>query len=113
MSYSIKLHKGRSFTGLVTAVTDEGAAYVPESGDIVRFAVCEDRNGTTVISKTLPYNDTDGGWELVIDPADTSTLDPGIYHYDIGIQFTNGGYEDLIELSDFVILPSASQFVSS
>lgn len=109
----IKLRKGRSLSAALTILTDEGEAYVPASGDTVRFAVCSDRDGTTVISKTLEYDSENEVWALELEPSDTSSLDAGTYHYDIGMQFSAGGYADVIELTDFVILPSASQFVSS
>lgn len=109
----IRLRKGRSLSAALTILTDDGEAYVPESGDTVRFAVCSDRDGTTVISKTLEYDSTDGVWALELEPSDTSSLEPGTYHYDIGMQYAAGGYADVIEYTDFVILPSASQYVST
>ena len=108
----IRLRKGRSLSAALTILTDEGEAYTPASGDTVRFAVCSDRDGTTVINKTLEYDSENEVWALELEPSDTSSLDAGTYHYDIGMQFAAGGYADVIELTDFVILPSASQYVS-
>lgn len=110
---AIEIRKGRTLSKSVTAITDSGEPYTPVTGDVVRFAVCEDRGGTVVISKTLEWDSTNQCWQLELDPADTSALEPGTYHYDIGIQFAAGGYADIIELTDFVILPSASQMISN
>ena len=39
----------------------------------------------------------------------TSSLELGHYYYDIAIDFSDGSFYDLVEWSEFDLLPSAAQ----
>lgn len=105
----ITLRRGRSLSRIVTAVTESGEPYVINTGDVVHFAVCDDRTDAVVIEKILEYDSESGGWKLKLDPADTINLSVGIYHYDIGLENADGDYDDIIEWNEFRVNKSASQ----
>ena len=74
--------------------------YIPEQGDIVRFAMSTKVDGCcrcheeeeTKLTKVIP-NDT---LVLRLDPVDTKVLDFGEYWYDIEISFADGRVDTFI-----------------
>ena len=98
---TITLTRGDSFYCHLD-LKQNGRAYTPDDGDVIRFALKKDYFDTNVlISQTIP-NDT---LILCLLPADTKTLAFGTYVYDIEITFENGDVDTFINEGKFVIAP--------
>lgn len=72
----------------------EGEYYSPEVNDAVRFIVRkkpEDKDA--LITKTIPHDTM----LLELEPADTSSLATGVYHYCCDITLENGEVYTFIE----------------
>lgn len=88
--------------------TGEFTPYVPQEGDVVRFAMKGAKmtpgnqdyvEKTPLILKVIP-NDT---LLLVLEPSDTKELKFGNYKYDIEITFANGEVCTFIDDADFIL----------
>ena len=91
---SITLTRGDTFKANIILTDSTGAPYVPQEGDVIRFAMKEDYgNGTPLIMKIIP-NDT---LLLKIEPEDTKHLRYGKYVYDIQITFDDGDVDTFID----------------
>lgn len=90
---TIILTKGDTARCLINIVVD-GEPYVPQEGDIVRFAVKKAYSSRPVlISKIVP----NGSQILTLNPADTKRLPAGDYVYDVEMTFANGDVHTFIE----------------
>lgn len=99
----ITLTRGDSFYCQLTLKSKDGTVYVPEEGDVIRFAMGRDY-GDPIITKVIP-NDT---MTLSLVPADTEELSFGKYVYDIEITFADGDVDTFINEAEFVIAPEVS-----
>lgn len=88
---TVKLH--------VELMDSENHEYIPQEGDVIRFAMKEDYNDAeTIIEKIIP-NDTQ---ILRIEPEDTKPLpQPSQYVYDIQITYANGDVDTFIDKAKF------------
>ena len=91
-------------------IYDGESAYVPETGDAIRFAMKHDRlnvSGTDYADTspllTVVIDPTDP--VLHLDPADTKTLGFGKYVYDIELTHADDSVDTFITASVFVIAP--------
>ena len=107
---SIELTRGDTLTATIAIKDSTGAAYVPAVGDVIRFALKHadmtlGRKGykdvNPLINKTIP-NDT---LILLLNPADTKTLDFGEYVYDIELTHASGAVDTFISNARFIIGP--------
>ena len=107
---TIKMTRGDTFIGTVEIFDNEGNAYQPTAGDVVRFAMKHpdmtqgnkqfvDENPLVV--KVIP-SDT---MLLIIEPADTKSLDFGNYTYDLQITFEDGIVDTFVENASLVLKP--------
>lgn len=80
---------------------NEGNEYIPQVGDVIRFALKEDYDdANTLIYKIIP-NDTR---ILRIDPEDTKDFpQPSSYVYDIQITYANGEVDTFINKAKFKV----------
>ena len=90
---NIKLTRGDSLY-LDISLTKDGETYIPEEGDVIRFAMKKDfRNPTTVLVKDIPINTL----QLVILPNDTKGLMMGTdYVYDIELTTASGDVDTFL-----------------
>lgn len=96
----IFLTRGDTFSCKVNIFNADGTEYIPESDDVIRFAMkrtIDDRK--PVISKIIP-NDT---MILAISSNDTKKLFFGDYLYDIQITFANGDVDTFIPVNTFTL----------
>lgn len=106
----IIIHRGRSYIIIVPVVYEDGTAVaISSSEDVIRFSVRRQTEGPVVINKVMSYDNETGTASVELTPADTKDLQLGYYHYDIGVDFSDGSFFDLVEWSEFNLLPSASQ----
>lgn len=92
---TIKMTRGDTLKVKIDLFDAEGNEYIPQPGDVIRFAMktnYEDR--TPLILKTIP-NDS---LILILNPSDTKSLEmPADYVYDIEITFANGDVDTFID----------------
>ena len=98
---NIYLTRGDTFVQQVGITKDE-EIYVPDSGDVIRFAVKSAKmnsnrsafvDSSPVITKVIP-NDT---LILQLDSSDTNSLPFGEYKYDIQITMTDGTVDTFLK----------------
>lgn len=88
----IFLVRGDTFRATV-GMERNGEPYIPQEGDVVRFAMKRDyKDQTTLVSRVIP-NDT---LVLELEPEDTKSLGFGLYRYDIEITYANGDVDTFI-----------------
>lgn len=107
---TVYLTRGDTFESLVTMKYKDGTSYVPQNGDVIRFAMKTPKmttgkkeyiDKTPLIQKVIP-NDS---LILTLEPSDTKNLSFGNYKYDIEITFSNGKVCTFIDDADFVLTP--------
>ena len=74
--------------------------YLPNENDIIRFAMRRSGEVRTRLVKIVP-NDT---LELHILPEDTQDFPPGLYKYDLEIEFADGSKDTFINRADLNLL---------
>lgn len=90
---TIELTRGDTLRVVLELTDYNGNAYVPNSGDIIRFAMKRRYNDATpLILKTIP-NDT---LTLLLEPSETKALPYAEYVYDIEITYVNGDVDTFI-----------------
>lgn len=78
----------------------DGEEYIPEEGDVVRFAAKKNyTDENPCIIKTVP-NDT---LILTLEPSDTKSLEFGYYKYDLQITFSDGDVHTFVTKATLVI----------
>lgn len=95
---------------ILVSMTRNGEQYIPQYGDVIRFAVKNaafNRGQTAyidpepIIRKIIP-NDS---LILRLDPEDTKSLPFAEYAYDIEITFANGEVDTFIAEARLIIAP--------
>lgn len=90
---TIELTRGDTLRVVLELTDYNGNAYVPNSGDVIRFAMKRRYNDATpLILKTIP-NDT---LTLLLEPSETKALPYAEYVYDIEITYVNGDVDTFI-----------------
>lgn len=101
---TIKMVAGDTAKIMVSLTDATGAAYTPEAGDAIRFAVKDSYYSDTVLLENTIPTET---MTLVIHPGDTKSfaeLSPSKdYVYDIQITFENGDVDTFIR-GKFILL---------
>lgn len=91
---------------VAVSITVDGEAYVPQSGDSVRFALRENvQRGSTyrewvgdeLLVKTIPIDTM----MLELEPEDTKDLPFGTYVYDIQLTMADGTVDTFITKAKF------------
>lgn len=97
---TINLTRGDTMNAKITVHQRDGTEYVPQEGDIIRFAL-NDKYGVEepLICKDIP-KDT---MVLTLDPEDTKKLDFGTYVYDIQLTTKNGDVDTFIAKAKCII----------
>ncbi len=102
---TITITKGDSGIITVGILNADGTPYVPQVGDVVRFAMKKNySDAETLIEKNIPLETM----ELRLDPVDTKNLEAGSskgkYKYDIELTRADGQVDTFIPRADFVVL---------
>lgn len=94
----IKLTRGDTAQILITLKDSNGDNYVPQNGDVIRFAAKKNyTDETPVIEINVPVDTL----SLVIHPEDTKSLPFGEYKYDIQITRADGVIDTFIDRAEF------------
>lgn len=76
-------------------------AYIPETGDTVRFALSKDKSGN---AEPLILKEIDPSTlQLTINPEDTKSLSYGTYFYDVQLTTVDGYVDTFIGPAKFKI----------
>lgn len=92
---NIKLTRGDTLTLHVELIKD-GAPYVPEEGDVIRFALSKaylTQSGYELLKEVEIPGDT---LTFTLSATDTKTLNYGTYNYDIQITHEDGAVDTFI-----------------
>lgn len=88
--YTIELTRGDSLFLRVSLKNKDGTSYVPEAGDVVRFAMKKKyTDAECLINKPFPTETM----VLELEPNDTKPLQFGTYDFDIEIRDANNHVE--------------------
>lgn len=86
--------------------------YELQSGDVLYFGVKKrETDEDLMISKSATSEDADenGHYVFTIGSDDTTNLESGEYLYDIGLQFSNGKFQQVVPVSIFVVDTAITQ----
>ena len=87
----------------ISARDSTGSTYVPQDGDVVTLSVKKKvKDNDKLICKIQDIH-TETGWDITINPEDTSALSFGDYVYDVQLVGSNGWVDTIIEPSTFTI----------
>ena len=89
----ISLTRGDTFKAKVSIIDSEGAAYVPNEGDKIRFAMKKNYDDEEPL---LLINIPIDTMILEITPEDTKSLEFGKYVYDVELTKANGDVDTFI-----------------
>ena len=92
---TIIMTRGDTLRCKINITTQDGSAYIPVDGDVIRFAAKKKYSDEApAIIKDIPWDTL----ELRLDPEDTKHLEqPGDYVYDIQITLNDGTVDTFIE----------------
>ena len=99
---TIILTRGDTARMVVDIFDSNGDPYVPQEGDVIRFAVKKRYTDTSPIFRKVIPNDT---LLLEIDPQDTAEMNFGDHVYDIEITYSNGAVDTFIAEQIFRVTP--------
>lgn len=101
MASTLKINRGTTYTiGLTCQRNGQPATLV---GATVRFTVktseydSSTTDATAVITKNITNGTAGGQATITLSPADTATLEPGKYFYDIKVQEAGGSIYKCVE----------------
>ena len=101
----ITLTKGDTLKVAVEIIDATGQPYLPQPGDVVRFAMKQDYSDSApLVEKTIP-NDTQ---LLTLASDDTHSLEAGRYVYDIQITYANGDVDTFIDRGTITLTEEVS-----
>lgn len=89
----IIMTRGDTFKATLTIQDSYGDIYVPQEGDVIRFAMKKRYSDKSVLISKIINNDT---LELKLDPKDTKSLPFGNYVYDVELTYANGDVDTFI-----------------
>lgn len=100
--FNITMTRGDTFARTLV-LTKNGEPYVPQEGDVIRFAMAKVYKGKTgyelLIEKTIDNSTL--LWKL--DPEDTADLDYGKYVYDLQMTYADGTVETFANKKQFAL----------
>ncbi|HWS31055.1 MAG TPA: hypothetical protein VN512_13195 [Clostridia bacterium] len=85
----MRLTRGDTARFSVTVLNPDGTEYTPQEDDVITFTVKKHSAAVTAAITKM-------GQSIVLEPADTSTLDVGEYVWDIDITLANGDVHTII-----------------
>lgn len=109
MKQNLEIVRGTSNTFGLTIKDGDGNPYTLSENDSLVFGLKRrERDEERVLVKKIS-NVADGTYILQLDPNDTSTLSPGRYYYDIGLQQGDDVFYSIVEQSEFLIKPNVAK----
>ncbi|MCD8097010.1 MAG: hypothetical protein LUE31_03035 [Lachnospiraceae bacterium] len=97
---TISMTRGDTMKVYVAITDTNGSDYVPDDGDVLRFAAKKDyADDEPLILKDIPIDSL----LLTLEPADTKELDYGSYVYDIELTTSEGEVSTVVPKGKLVI----------
>lgn len=107
MANNISFTRGDTKVIALDILDDRGYPYTPAANDILTMTV-RDREEAIVIQKITGHGTDvkhrEGGWQITLQPADTSSLPYGQYFYDIQVVLEDGYTQTIIPYSTLTLL---------
>ena len=106
----LELYQGNSVYITVLLTDENDNPYQLETGDKLIFGVKRNKNSSSfVIKKTLTSADElNGQYTFSFTPEDMS-ISPCRYYYDVGLQFSDGGFKTVVHPSRFRVVGTVSR----
>ena len=88
----------------------DGTPFMIIDGQKVVFALKRERTDVNrLVVKTTVNQVEPGVYYLELFPEETLKLEPGMYYYDVSIQWGASGFFNVIEASEFLLKPNISE----
>ena len=105
----LELYQGNSVYITVLLTDENDNPYQLETGDKLIFGVKRNKNSSSfVIKKILTSADElDGQYTFSFTPEDMN-ISPCRYYYDVGLQFSDGGFKTVVHPSRFKVIATVT-----
>lgn len=105
----IVIYQGRTIYQTIKIIAN-GQPYTLQNNEKILFGVKRHKTSNEyMIFKVLTINDEyDNGYTLILTETDTN-IPNGYYIYDIGVELSDGSYQDIQPTDDFVVKKSVTQ----
>ncbi len=109
MKQNLEIVRGTSNTFGLTIKDGDGNPYTLSENDSLAFGLKRrERDEERVLIKPITHS-VDGEYFLELCPDDTICLTPGRYYYDVGLQRGEDVFYNIVEPSEFMILPNVTK----
>lgn len=98
----VELVRGTSLTLEITITDVYGNPYSMSSGQVVVFGVKQELDDEKLVIKKLVTTGSGGVFKVTLSPQDTESLEPGRYHYDVGLA-DGSEYHGVIDPNPFIL----------
>lgn len=106
----ISIIRGTSNVFTLSVANADGSPFILEEGQSLIFAVKKRlMTDNRVLIKKIKHRVDEGTYYLELMPEDTKDLELGKYYYDVGLQYGEKIFFNIIEASIFEIRPNISQ----
>ena len=99
----LEMVRGRTKAWGLQVKDDDGSALVLEEGQQLIFGLKKNENDENCVLTKVITNSIDGEYYLELQPADTASLAPGRYYYDVSLQQGETVLYTVVEISPFII----------
>lgn len=110
MQQNLSMVRGTNFSFGVVLTNPDGTPFVIIDGQKIVFALKRERTDVNRLVVKTTVNQVDPGvYYLELFPEETLGLEPGMYYYDVSIQWGSSGFFNVIEASEFLLKPNISE----
>lgn len=108
--HDLSIVRGTSNVFGLAITNADGTPFVLEDNQTLVFAVKKNpKKYDRVLVKKVSHSVEEGIYYLELFPSDTTDIEPGRYYYDVGLQYGESVFFNVIEASVFEIKPNISQ----
>lgn len=109
MKQNLEIVRGTSNTFGLTITDGDGNPYTLSENDSLVFGLKRrERDEQRVLIKPITHV-VDGEYFLELSPEDTVDLFPGRYYYDVGLQRGEEVFYNIVEQSEFLLIPNVTK----
>ena len=109
MSEKLAIVRGTTNSFGISVFGVDGKPYVLEENQVLVFGLKRKlTDNERVLIKTIT-NKVDDAYLLELTPEDTANLETGKYYYDVGLQYGDSVFYNVIEASGFEIKPNITE----
>ena len=108
--HDLSIVRGTSNVFGLAITNADGTPFFLEDGQALVFAVKKrPKDEERVLVKKVTNSIEEGTFYLELFPSDTEDIEAGRYYYDVGLQYGNSVFFNVIEASVFDIKPNISK----